>query len=264
MKQIKEKLKTLGLSDLEIDIYLRLLADGSSSLSRVARLINKPKTTVFDNTKKLLDKGLVVKSVKGKKYLLTAKKPEVILALISKRESSLVQEQHAIEQVKVHAPELIMNINEMVGTNYEEDSESNFKLYEGKKEVFNIYTEVLDADEVFSFANLENYYKIFPGTEDLWVEAFRKNPNREYWDILVDSEMAREIDSYDFPRYHFKIMPGKTDDSYVFSDCLIYNDKVAMIQLNTKNTVASVIESKHISNSLIAIHKTVWNLLPEK
>lgn len=264
MKQPKTQLHSLGLSDLEIDIYLKLLEIGPSSLSKLTNTLVKPKTTVFENTKKLLEKGLVVKTVKGKSFLLTARKPERINSLIARIESDLVQKQHDLDQIKLQASDMIASIKEIAGNDDATKVETKFRLYEGKSEVFNVYQEVFEADEVFSFANLENYYQVFPDTRFLWKEAFEKNRNRIYWDILIDTPMARKMKKQKSDRYFVKILPSrKNDNVYTFSDCMIYNDKVAMIQLSKRNVFASVIKSKHIANSMIAIHQFVWALLPD-
>ena len=123
-----------------------------------------------------------------------------------------------------------------------------------------LYQEILLEREVHSFSDITRYYEVYPKTEFLWNSAFKKNKQLLYKDLMIDSSLAREVIHNPKHNHLIKIMPVK-NNKFGFVDFIIYSNKIAIIQLKKGNTFASVITSKHIADSLIAIHQMMWSLL---
>lgn len=261
--KIQRFMAQIGVSEVETGIYLKLLEFGATSLSDLAKKMKMPRTTVFENTEKLVDKGLVTRTVRGKRRLLVAEEPGKVKRIVDAKELEIVSKQKEIESVKSGLDGFVKNVIEMVPKVLEK-SEVKVRYYEGEEEVLMVYRNSLKSDKAYSFANLDKYYEIFPGTIDMWEEALINNPKRQVWDILVNTPLARKIGlEGDYERYYVKIFPdSQLFKGFEFSDYVIYENKVAMIQLQKGNTVATVIDSKHMSMSLIALHQTLWRFLP--
>jgi hypothetical protein len=93
----------------------------------------------------------------------------------------------------------------------------------------------------------------------MFKDALDDNPKRKVWDIAVESPLSKDI-SEKHPQYFTKFIPSAKFLSGF--DLLMYDKKVAIIQLESENTVATLIESKLIYESFIALHHTMWELLP--
>jgi hypothetical protein len=139
------------------------------------------------------------------------------------------------------------------------------KIYKGKKEVMALYKEILLVNELYSFVNLDKYYEVFPSTEQMFIDSYKKNAAKEVWDIAVDSRVARSIQKLDYiGRYHLKLLPSKNFFSeFEYADYQIYPGYVALIQLEPNNVQAILIKSDELYKSFRGLHKMVWELLPE-
>jgi hypothetical protein len=98
----------------------------------------------------------------------------------------------------------------------------------------------------------------------MWNKVFEDNPNRQVWDLVVDTPMARKIKSETHNRHHMKFLPhGDYFSTFKFSDYIIFDGQVVIIDLDVNNPKATVIDSKQIAMSLKALHLAMWQLLPE-
>lgn len=256
MRNVNDYLKQLGLSDIETKLYLGLLETGSTTVMELANHVSIKRITAHFNIESLISKGLVTETRKGARRQIVAEGPEKLLELLEDRETD-------IKQLKQTLPTIIQTISKSIPKAKTSD-DVEIRYYEGKKAVLNIYQETLKADEVYSFADLDKYYEVFPGTIDSWEKALSENPKRTVRDLLVDTPLARKIGTAgNYDRYYSKFLP-KSDffAGFGFSDYIIYDDKVAIVQLDKDYPTATVIESKQIALSLKALHRSMWELLP--
>ncbi len=257
MKTVSEYLKQLGLSEIEAKLYLGLLEMGSTTVMELANHVSIKRITAHFNIESLISKGLVTESRKGARRQIVAEDPDKLQTLLEDRELE-------IGQLKQNLPSIIESISKN-SPKAKRENNVEIRYYEGKKAVHAVYQETLKADEMYSFADLEKYYEVFPETKDMWEEALKANPKRIVKDILVDSEMSRKIGLHGhYDRYFAKVLPKREFfTGFGFSDYLIFDDSVAIVQLDKNNPTATVIESKQIALSLKALHYTMWELLPE-
>lgn len=145
-----------------------------------------------------------------------------------------------------------------------EDVELEF--YQGKQGVMMAYEQVLKADKVYSFADLDRYYKVFPPfpkSMEVWTKASENNSKRETWDILVDTPIARKVAARHLERYSVKFLPKRQKiKGFGFVDVIIFDDNIAIINLSKDLPTATVITSSEIASTLRVVHQTTWSLLP--
>jgi sugar-specific transcriptional regulator TrmB len=249
-KSVKNFLVDFGLTDKEILVYTTLLKTGPNTIMNLARETDIKRSTTHNTVEELIKKGLVSQTNYGERRMVIAEDPDKLKFLMEQKKWDIVK-------LEKNLPDVIKSIYEAV-PNSKENTKVEVKYYQGQKEVKYVYDLSLKADEVYSFVNLDKYYEVFPGTGELFVKALENNPNRKVWDIAVDSPLAREI-AKSHGRYYCKYIPS----SKIFSgmDILIFDDKTAIIQLNKENTIATIIDSVLITESLKALHQSMWGLI---
>jgi len=127
--------------------------------------------------------------------------------------------------------------------------------------------DVLRADKIYSFGNIDKYYEIFPGTRKLWAESHKTNPRKECWELLVDSNLARHIAALSRKEqtntYYPKFYPKLIDSlAYGSIDCFVFdNDKIKILNLNPANPSAVTLQSQGIAQIIKTIHYSTWQSL---
>src|SRR5580704_14634911 len=95
MDKIIDYLKQLDLSDVEAKLYLTLLQTGSASVRDLAATIDIKRTTAYFYIDQLVEKGLIMKLVRGSKKLVAANGPDNLKILVdAKLESAKAVQQN--------------------------------------------------------------------------------------------------------------------------------------------------------------------------
>ncbi|PIN75102.1 hypothetical protein COV18_05100 [Candidatus Woesearchaeota archaeon CG10_big_fil_rev_8_21_14_0_10_37_12] len=98
-----EELKSLGLTDGEIEVYLTLLKLGPSTNSPIAKHSGLQSSSVYYCLNTLMEKGLITYALKGNRKQFSAIDPENLPALL---ENKIAELQEQKEQIKQILPEL--------------------------------------------------------------------------------------------------------------------------------------------------------------
>src|ERR1700733_1622730 len=85
MDNVIDYLKQLDLSDVEAKLYLTLLQSGPTSVRDLAQTIDIKRTTTYFYIDQLVEKGLIIKLVRGSKKLIAANEPQNLNALVDKK-----------------------------------------------------------------------------------------------------------------------------------------------------------------------------------
>lgn len=252
MKKIIDYLQQLGLSEIEAILYKGLLETGATTVKELSEHVGIKRITAHFNIERLIERGLVTQIKKGMKRNIVAEPPERLSDLLKQKEQEVELMKNSLQDTLSSLYSIIPSGKDTNGV--------EVKYYEGKKNVQAVYQETLLSNEVHSFVNLDKYYEIFPSTDNHFWEALDKNKNRTVCDIAVDSPLARKL-AKGHNRYYCKFI--SSENFFTGFDIQIYSNKIAIIQLDEKNTVATVMESKILYESLKVIHQTMWNLLPK-
>ena len=256
MKKIDDYLQQLGLSEIEAKLYRGLLEKGPTTVKDLAEFVGMKRITAHFNVENLISKGLITQSMKGARRQIIAESPERLQDLLEQKEDEIIK-------LKEKFPAIIKAIHTSLPKS-QENKEVIVKYYEGRRSVFFLYEETLKYDEVYTFADLQKYYEVFPDTMGMFEEALEKNKKRMVWDILIDSSLARNIMAEGkYERYHTKFLrSSERFNGFNFADYIIFDNKVAIVQLDPHKPQATVIESKHMALSLKSLHEIMWELLP--
>src|SRR6266550_8604853 len=85
MDNIVDYLKQLDLSDAEAKLYLTLLQTGATSVRDLAQTVEIKRTTAYFYIDQLVEKGLIMKLVRGSKKLVAANEPENLKILVEEK-----------------------------------------------------------------------------------------------------------------------------------------------------------------------------------
>lgn len=254
-KPIRNYLLDFGLTDKEATCYLTLLKSGPNTIMNLSRETGIKRSTTHNTVEELIKKGLISQTNYGERRMIVAEDPEKLKFLME-------QKKWDIKKLEENMPDIVKTIYNIV-PKVRENTEVEVKYYKGIQEIKYLYDLSFKSEKYFSFADLEKYYKVFPNSVETWTNSFHSNPKREAWDIIIDSKVSREIVSkINEPKYHTKFLKIQDEsDMFMFSDYIIFDDYLAIVQLDPENLIATLIKSKHISLSFKALHKAMWNLI---
>ncbi len=255
MDKIVDYLKQLDLSDVEAKLYLTLLQTGATSVRDLAQTIEIKRTTAYFYIDQLIDKGLIMKLVKGSKKLVAANEPENLKTLV---EAKIV----SAKAVQQDFPDIIKMLTNIVP---EENNTKNAEIsfYKGIINARKIYEEALQASEVRAYVRLKDEETLFPDNLPIFEDAFRKNEKLRVWEIIYDSDSttkdAERVESIT-DRYLYKFTPKHLKLSS--EDILIYDGKVAIINYRGGKT-SVVLHSSDFYNNFKELFDFMWNVLSE-
>ena len=257
MEKIVDYLKQLDLSDVEAKLYLTLLQTGSASVRDLAATIDIKRTTAYFYIDQLIDKGLIMKLVKGSKKLVAANEPENLKHLVEEKLTFA-------KSIQQDLPDILQKLSK-ISPEKNETKEVEIRSYKGALNAQKIYAEALKANEVRSYARVyQKKEQLFPNNNEFFINAFKKNKKLKMWEIIYDSdstlEPAEEITA-STDRYLYMYMPKHLKLSS--EDILIYDDRVAIINYRGNNT-SIVLHSKDFYNNLKELFDFVWEVLSER
>ncbi|NMC35779.1 hypothetical protein GYA49_01925 [Candidatus Beckwithbacteria bacterium] len=258
-----QTLKKLGLSDTEIILYQTLFKTGPISITQLAKKCHIPRTTTYENIEKLIHKRLVNYLVKESNKKVLAKHPIQFEKLLFDQKIQLKNQTKKLADLEKELPSIISSLSAQT---FDYESDFEVKVFEGKDSIQrSIYQEVLNSELVFSFSNLEKYYEVFPDSVSNWVDSYITNSTRQYWDITLNTNFAKELEPImkQVKRYHYKFLPQSNALlAGNYADYLFYNYKIALIELEPRKVRAILIYSKHLYDGFVNLHKTMWELIP--
>ncbi|SRR5258708_223304 len=250
--QIIDYLKQLDLSDVEAKLYLMLLQTGPTSVRDLAQTIDIKRTTAYFYIDQLVEKGLIMKLVRGSKKLVAANEPENLEQLVEEKLKSANSIQKGfpaiLSALKTSLPQ--ENINK----------DADIKYYKGKNGVKKIYAESLKAKEVRSYVNTEEIAKAFPNNYLLLDDAYKSTPDIKIFEICEDSPKTRERLKLAHRNHSYKVLPKEM--KLTSQDVLIYDNKIAIIDLKGA-TNGIVLHSNDLSKNFKLLFDLLWKVLPD-
>lgn len=255
MNKTIDYLKQLDLSDVEAKLYLTLLQTGPTSVRDLAQTIDIKRTTAYFYIDELVDKGLIMKLVRGSKKLVAANEPENLQSLIEEKISEA-------KKVQKELPDILKMLTTIVpeGNNMQD---TDIRAYKGIMNARKIYEECLRANEVRAYVKIKESETLFPDNLPVFKNAFKKNKNLKVWEIIYDSRSttkdAERVESIS-ERYFYKYTPAHLKLSS--EDILIYDGKVAIINYRGGKT-SVVLQSQDFYNNFKELFDFMWNVLSE-
>lgn len=249
MQHVKATLRTLGLNEKEVEIYLLLLSVGMVPASVIGKRAGIPKSTARYICGELAKKGLAVVTKKKHTYFFGPELPSKLLSQLERKKAEIASQEQNVRKMMKDL-ETVMQPNILV---------SKVQFYEGTKELVELYEKLLNLGKpIDSIEEKGELNHLFP--EYSWEyskkRAARGIPNRciaPKGSPLNVTDKERLIET----RY---VDPEK----YPLScDVKICDDHVSICAFNDAAPVGILIQHRDIAQHFRLMFEMMWsNLRP--
>ena len=256
--KILEYLEQLDLSETEAQLYLKLLETGPISVRDLAQTTGLKRTTAYLHVDLLVEKGLVMKIVKGSQKQVAANPPGESLEYLVKKKLETAT------AMNTGFPSMLEDITKSIPQS-SDVTDAEIKYYKGKSGVKKIYEEALKAKELRSYVNPTIISKYMPENTPLFAEGVKNNSGITLYEIFEGSNLSQqEINEFtrfvkEHDKYHCKILPK--DITISAADTLIYDGKVSIINIGEQITGVVLVNAAYYNNSK-ELFDFIWKVLP--
>jgi sugar-specific transcriptional regulator TrmB len=250
--ELEVLLKSFGLSDKEIAVYLALVQLGPSPVRTVGTKANINRGTTYDILRALMDEGLVTYYHKQTKQYFIAEPPEKLLAVLDRRQEKLVEMKR----------DVLESLPQLQAVYEKSGNRPVVKYYEGTKGMQQILQDVL---EVMKLATDKTYYVYSSGTADdrrhLYAAMPDFNKKRMTKNIavkVISLGAGGETSGLD----ERKQLEVEASPSVTMTHEIMYSNRIAHIGHNVAgNSIGVVIENESIYQMQRAIFESLWSKL---
>ena len=240
-----QELQQLGLNEKEARVYLAALEFGPATIATIARKSGIKRTTIYEFLTGMLDGGLILTSVLGKRTLYSGIGPEGLNKLIDKQK----------EVIQSLAPELLL----LVKQSPQKPKIRFYEGVEGLKHVFNDTLDQPDGSEVLFIAPWAGTFEALPKA---FVDQYvikRKKQNIKVRSIVPHDKYAVEGKKKDEQELRETIVVPK-EKLPIKAKINIYQNKIAILSFGDEK-ISLIIESQQIADTLKAVFNLLWDNL---
>lgn len=255
-KQILENLQKIDLTEKEIAVYTSLLEHGNSTASEISNYSLLNRTTVYDNIKILLKKGLVYSFLKREIKYFTAATPEKLLDILNKD----LQKKQIIKNDLL---EILPTLNTLYQTKVAKTKIQIADSGAGLKELYlNMYRSGKYPEEGLEFASWHVYKDVVP--KDLRIDLQNLRLKNKIWvrQVVIENEYTKNWADPDSAQKRLKkirLIPDKWNCNY-WANYEIFGDKMIVLNLDEKLVQGIMIEN----HALVSLTKIMFEALWEK
>lgn len=244
--QIISQLKSFGLSDKEISLYLAVLANGPATATNLARSSDLKRPTAYVLLDALLDRGLIVVEKNNGKQFFKVSALDKFKDLIEEELLKVERQKRVIDNL----------VNELTAFR-EAGREPAFTSYhEGEGGLFDIFQNIADSkEEPHFFGSVNTLLKKY--ADEKWVKIFHKLKNGEGSKILTDKnrDFEKELKQEGISEKQLKLLPENFDAKAV---TIIFGNKIALVAL-AYHPFGVIIENKEIAGLIKFMFNSTWN-----
>ncbi len=236
---IQQQLKSIGLNQSEIAVYLFLLENGVSTPPIVSRGTKIARTNCYNVLQALEEKGLIEVNRVARKKSYVALDPEALLR-------SWQRKKDVIEQL----------IPDLRGIYTTQINKPKVQFYEGEHQVQEIYQRSLKSKEIMAIGSTNQLSIAMPEFTEYYFSEL-KRLNIVFYDILSkDSEkMAKNGKDLLKGLYDFRLLSAENND--LPTDILIWDDSIALISLS-QPIFGTVLTNKYLAQTFKGLFFLIW------
>jgi len=242
MEISQQMLSALGLKEMPARVYLAALELGSSTMQGLARKSGVNRSTIYTFIDDLKERGFILEARKQKRNIYSAAHPEALIAM-----------------QKGKVADLERALPELLAINNKSDKKPRVTFYEGMQGIEEVYRDMLrEKKEIVAYEDLEYLQKDIPSSMFEWFPKERVHRDILIRTISRDTEFARTFSERNrglLRETKFTTIPAmKTDIN-------IYGDKVALIDLQSKEPFGVIIENKNLAETMRLVWQQLWEKL---
>jgi len=243
----EQKLKTLGLSEKEALIYLASLELGPSTVQEISKKTGIIRTTIYNLTRSLKEKGLIVEISKDKKRLFVSQSPERLLSNLRLQKKELEEREKNLRSI---LPELkgLVDLSRV---------RPKIRFYEGKEGIKLMREDILSSKNlacIEEFIPMDEAYQLFPPHKRDHRHRMITTLNHTYRKVIYASRNGRILPSKENLVERRFVRSGRFPLS---SEINLYGDKVGIVVFG-RRPIGITIEEKAITESMRSIFYLVW------
>lgn len=254
INDIKNLLKTYGLGEGEIEVFLATVQIGPQVVSLIARKAGVNRASAYDIIRRLIFMGLVKEIPRGKVKRYEAVEPQLIQQKLQEVKSRVEN------QIKLFG-ELKPEINALYGIKFDKPAVSFYEGLEGVKNILLDTIEDSKTREIWSYASAD-YLKM----------GFGKDFLDRYWKrrtelkiptlgIISGTEEAKRIFTEEKNLSELRRVKFVNPEKSFTNEIDIYADKISIISLDSKNLYGVIIKSESMANTQRSIYELLWDFI---
>jgi sugar-specific transcriptional regulator TrmB len=239
-----ELVRTLGLTEHEVAVYLATLELGEGNIQEISRKSGVKRTSIYNFIDSLKERQLLLELKKGKRKFYSAVSPH---HLVDEQKSKVASMERLIPQLLA----IQNNVRNKPRVSF-------FEGVDGIKEIYNM--TLRDKKIIYAWEDLDKTFDIMPAQFAKWYpaeRAARKIPARC---IDRDTPLAREWTSKNDIRLARESRFIQSEESG--TEINIFGDKVAFFRFDTEKPFGVVIEDKGIATAVRGAWQELWDRLP--
>ncbi len=236
--QLNETLAQFGLINKEDDVYLACLELGQAGVSEIAIKANIKRTTTYDVLANLIKKGLIGQTIKGKKRLFYAEKPEKLNKLLEEKQNNLAE-----------IMPILKSLHNTAGV------KPKIRYYEGKEGLKEVYRDTLNyKGELLAFVT-ENIIKKLG--QDFADEYIKKRKKAQITVKVIAPDLEELINYKKQDKKYIKETRLVPANKFPFTiEMNIYGNKLAFMSFAEE--MGLIVESNEIADNMRSLFKLAW------
>ncbi len=259
IEQIYRFAEEIGLSQTETDLYLQLIKEGSSTFTELSRKCKIPRTTVYENIERLINKGLVTQVTKGSTKKLIAEDPRRVETLLMNQQIEYQSKLDKISNINGQLGDFVNLVNNFIPQGSEKN-EFSVRYFQGVEGFLDVHQRTLNNQEkeILFISNMDEWKKVFTDEfaykfyvpERIEKKIFAKT-------LAIDTKVARDIRKND--KLYFREMRF-LPEGFEFEPTLIISDKEISLMTSTKPYTAILIENVNIAKLFRDMFNFLWSV----
>ncbi|MGI8419830.1 MAG: TrmB family transcriptional regulator [Candidatus Levyibacteriota bacterium] len=234
--ELLNELEQFGLNRIEARIYLHLLNKQPKTILEISKELSLPRTSIYDNTLKLAEKGLIQKIVKYKSQKLQAYPLSILQELIEK-------EREKINSLQKN----LISLEESLRQTTMPPLATEVRYYQGREGFSQMMWNALSAEKETIG------YSVFGRTEvvgDSFVNRWQEELTRKNIvdRVITTGEDYKATQSFVYPQRdkYQQIRFAKKGTLHISGDTTIYNNIFAVAYWKQGEVVGVEIENEEL------------------
>ncbi|MFH1029852.1 MAG: helix-turn-helix domain-containing protein [bacterium] len=256
MRNLKELLMQIGLTQNEVKCYLSLIEKGSLTIQDLSRKTNINRVNIYQTISGLEAKGCVVYDIKHKyRKKIIPNSPRQLLELVNKKQREFGKIETNLKNI----------LPELLGKFKQKSTIPIVRFFEGIEGVKLALNDTLSAaEDLKGFSNTNILTEYIPKE---WLDMYRRKKSESGFRgkfLLPDNVNAKEYLENAYLKFGYENYPEiKSISSDVFkitTEMDLYDNKVCIISLKKEEQIAIIMQSNVIAQTFKSIFETLWKI----
>lgn len=252
-EDVIDKLVTFGLTREEARVYTMLLGKIPQSILTISRMLSLPRTSVYDLTRSLMEKGLLERVIEYKRMKVRASEPSILNDIIQKDKDRIVKLEKNLEFLKTQLP-----------YQFDQSPQTQVRYYHGIPGFRQMMWNILSAkDEIVGYSIFDQSYVIKSNVVQRWIEEMIKRKIHDRVIINTSKGSLTYLSNDGEKNIRSMYQQIRSIDEKKFSisgDTTIYNNVFAVAWWKQGEVVGVEIENPELVKTQKSIFEILWKL----